>query len=97
MTVQQFISSLSQPAPPTGISVYARALWLDAKENWQGAHEIIQDLKDEHAAWVHAYLHRKEGDTWNADYWYARAKKKRPAIELKAEWELLVGFFLNVK
>ena len=63
------------------------ALWYDAKEDWEKAHELIQDIEDKNAAWIHAYLHRKEGDIWNADYWYRRAGKKRPDASLQNEWE----------
>ncbi|TDH26059.1 hypothetical protein EXU57_11195 [Segetibacter sp. 3557_3] len=95
MTIEEFTTSLSQPAPPPGLSVYARALWVDARGDWQGAHALVQELNDDQAAWVHAYLHRKEGDTWNADYWYSRAKQKRPDLKLPAEWEQLVVYFLK--
>ncbi|MHA8080228.1 hypothetical protein VR610_03630 [Aquirufa regiilacus] len=50
-------------------------------------------MGDRDSAWVHAYLHRKEGDIWNADYWYARAKKTRPAYSLEEEWANLVAYF----
>src|SRR5687768_10834092 len=95
MNLEEFKTSLSQEAPPPVISVYARALWLDAREDWKGAHDIVQHLNDEQAAWIHGYLHRKEGDIWNADYWYSRAKRKRPDLNLNAEWEQLAGFFLE--
>lgn len=80
--------------PPAGASVYLQALWHDAQGNWERAHELIQDLPDANAAWIHAYLHRQEGDLWNADYWYRRAGKKRPANTLQQEWEQLVQVFL---
>jgi hypothetical protein len=60
---------------------------LDAKGEWGKAHVLIQDVTDKKAAWIHAYLHRKEGDIFNADYWYHRADKKRPDISLEKEWE----------
>ncbi|MBA9075354.1 MULTISPECIES: hypothetical protein [Rufibacter] len=89
-----FQESLSEPMPPAGASVYLQALWHDAQGNWERAHELIQDLPDANAAWIHAYLHRQEGDLWNADYWYRRAGKKRPANTLQQEWEQLVQVFL---
>jgi hypothetical protein len=79
--------------PPEGLSIYLTALWYDAKGNWDKAHELIQDIDDAKAAWIHAYLHRKEGDVWNADYWYKRAGKKRPSVSLHEEWESLVLAF----
>ncbi len=86
--------SLLNSTPPPGASVYLEALWYDAKNDWKKAHDLIQDLPDKNAAWIHAYLHRKEGDTGNADYWYSKAGKKRPAIDLQKEWEEIVKAFL---
>jgi len=54
------------------------------------AHNIIQDIEDNNGSWIHAYLHRKEGDIWNADYWYRRANKKRPDVSLEQEWGNIV-------
>ena len=85
---------MSTDHPPSGISVYAEALWYDAKGAWEKAHTLIQDLPDRNAAWIHAYLHRKEGDIWNADYWYNRAGKKRPDLTLNEEWEQIANAFL---
>ena len=80
--------------PPQNISVYLQALWFDAKGNWEKAHELIQDIPDKNASWIHAYLHRKEGDIWNADYWYSKAGKKRPSLSLEAEWANIAESFL---
>jgi len=91
----KFQESLSQSSPPDGISEHLRSLWYDARGDWEKSHEIIQDIEDEKAAWIHAYLHRKEGDTWNADYWYRRAKKTRPAISLEEEWLVILNAMLN--
>lgn len=86
--------SLSSSTPPSAASVYLKALWYDAKNNWSKAHELIQDVPDKNASWIHAYLHRKEGDTWNADYWYTKAGKKRPSVSLDEEWEQITKAFL---
>lgn len=94
MNFEQFNKSLNQNNPPENSSEYLKALWYDAKENWQKAHELIQDIEDKSAAWIHAYLHRKEGDIWNADYWYNRAGKKRPSVSLQQEWKDLVQAML---
>ncbi|WP_066619314.1 hypothetical protein [Rufibacter roseus] len=94
MDITTFQNSLSEKAPPADASVYLKALWHDAQGNWQKAHELIQDLPSKSAAWIHAYLHRKEGDNWNADYWYTSAGKKRPAGSLQEEWEQLVKALL---
>ncbi|MEO8713025.1 MAG: hypothetical protein ABI405_12920, partial [Parafilimonas sp.] len=66
---------------------YLQALWYDAKGNWQKAHALIDSLDDKNSCWVHAYLHRKEGDISNADYWYRRADKQRPSATLQNEWK----------
>lgn len=90
MTFEEFNSSLTGIQPPVSVSQYLKALWHDGKEDWEKAHTVIQDINDKTAAWIHAYLHRKEGDIWNADYWYSRAGRKRPDISLKEEWEKIV-------
>jgi hypothetical protein len=94
MTFEQFKSTLTGNVPP-GLSVYLKSLWYDGKGDWNTSHTIIQDVEDKNASWIHAYLHRKEGDIWNADYWYNRAAKKRPDISLNKEWENLVREFLE--
>lgn len=94
MNLQEFNNSLSQTNPPNSTSDYLKALWYDGKGNWQKAHELIQDIEDKSAAWIHAYLHRKEGDIWNADYWYNRAGKKRPSVSLQEEWAAIVEAML---
>ncbi len=94
-TLSDFNESLKQPAPPEGLSVQLKSLWYDGRGDWQKAHAGVDQLSDEASAWVHAYLHRKEGDIWNADYWYRKARKARPDISLEKEWEQLVTGFLN--
>ena len=94
MNFISFKESLSEANPPAEVSVYARALWYDGKGDWDKAHKLIQDLPDKNASWIHAYLHRKEGDTWNADYWYSKAGKKRPALSLAEEWEQITTALL---
>ena len=90
MNLKQLKESINENKIPNNLSVYLKALWYDAKGNWDEAHQIIQDVPDKNASWIHAYLHRKEGDIWNADYWYNRAGKKRPDISLEDEWEAIV-------
>lgn len=94
MTTAIFKHTITSNEPPQNCSVYLQALWYDAKNNWKKAHALIQDLEDKDAAWIHAYLHRKEGDNWNADYWYRRAGKNRPVVDLPNEWEQIVKAFL---
>jgi len=90
MEFATFQQSIKDEMPPVGVSVYLEAMWYDAHGNWNKAHSLVDHLEDATASWVHAYLHRKEGDTWNADYWYRKAGKKRPDISLQQEWELIV-------
>ena len=87
MNLTSFRETVSSENPPDGLSVYGQALWYDAKGSWEKAHQLIQDLTDKNASWIHAYLHRKEGDTWNADYWYRKAGRQRPDVSLSDEWE----------
>lgn len=75
-------------APPAGASLSVQALWHDARGDWEGAHNCAQDDHSRDGSWVHAYLHRKEGDLGNAGYWYARAGRRAPAaqVTLEDEW-----------
>lgn len=91
-----FKESLNQKDPPADLSVYATALWQAGKGNWDKAHDIVQDLPDEDASLIHAFLHRQEGDISNAKYWYAKAGSKMPTSTLEEEWEHLVKNTLGV-
>ncbi len=86
MTLQEFRNSLSRDEPPRQLDIALAALWWDAKGNWKQSHEEIGQDEGPAAAWVHAYLHRKEGDSSNANYWYARADKSPATISLEEEW-----------
>ena len=86
MTFGQFRDSLSDEQPPRALSVALAGLWWDAKGNWTRAHESAQQDEGPAGAWVHAYLHRKEGDTSNAAYWYDRAGKPVARASLEQEW-----------
>ncbi|MBS7809376.1 hypothetical protein [Roseococcus pinisoli] len=77
---------LRQCETPDGLSAPLAALWWDARNDWARAHEAAQSVETAEGAWVHAYLHRKEGDLPNADYWYRRAGRRRPAVPLEQEW-----------
>ena len=94
MNLAAFKETISGNHPPSELSVYAKALWHNAKGDWKKAHEMIQDLPDKNASWIHAYLHRKEGDLFNADYWYRKAGKTRPTVSLEQEWEQVTSAFL---
>ena len=90
-----FKQSLKKDRPPKAVSGALEALWWDGKDNWDKAHKIAQDIPDHEGAWVHAYLHRKEGDEGNAGYWYSRAGKPKSTFPLEKEWEELVQAFLG--
>jgi hypothetical protein len=90
MNLSTFKESLSANEPPRNISVYLKSLWYDAKGDWDKAHQLIQDVDDKNASWIHAYLHRKEGDVANSGYWYSRAGKNRSSLSLEKEWEEIV-------
>ena len=96
MTYEQFNATLAQAAPPEHISVLLKALWYDAKGDWEAAHNIAQSSEGTRAYdHLHAYLHRVEGDTWNAGYWYRRAGAEVFKGSLKEEWQSLVQLFLK--
>lgn len=95
MTGNEFSTTLDQPLPPKGINIFLQALWYEAKGNWNKAHDLVQDEEGTAGAWIHAYLHRKEGDLSNAGYWYRRANKKIPNVSLQQEWEDIVEEFLR--
>jgi hypothetical protein len=95
MDYESFRKSIEEKKMPVGMSVCLQAMWYDANGDWRQAHSMVDDLEDTTACWVHAYLHRKEPDIWNADYWYRRAGKKRPDISLDEEWGNIVTTLLS--
>jgi hypothetical protein len=95
MTLAELKASLSEEAPPPGVPELVRALWHDGRGDWDEAHRIAQSVDDAEGAWVHAYLHRKEGDLSNAGYWYARARRPRSDAPLDEEWEEIAGALLG--
>jgi hypothetical protein len=95
MTLQEFKSTLGQSTPPHHLSALLQSLWYDARGDWESAHNLAQDVSSDDGSWVHAYLHRKEGDAANASYWYHRAKRKMPAYPLDKEWEEITAYFLG--
>lgn len=86
MTLAEFQSSQNQSNPPSGLSLALQSLWFDARGNWNKAHELAQEDGGAAGNWVHAYLHRKEGDAFNARYWYVRAGKPVYTGPLEEEW-----------
>jgi hypothetical protein len=81
--------------PPPTLSPPLLALWWDARNDWAAAHAAAQDGEDAESAWVHAYLHRKEGDLSNAGYWYRRAGRVMPAGTLDEEWQAIATALLD--
>ena len=95
MTLDQFRESLCQKEPPAGLDSAQAALWWDAKGDWTKAHESAQQDEAARGAWVHAYLHRKEGDASNAAYWYGRAGRTAAAGPLADEWMEIANALLE--
>lgn len=95
MDLAAFRSTLDQAEPPGGLTAPLRALWWDAKGDWNRAHQAVQEQEGTAPAdWVHAYLHRKEGDAGNAAYWYRRAARKPASGPLEDEWERIATALL---
>ncbi len=90
-----FKASLSNAAPAPNLGAPLAALWWAAKGGWDQAHKIVQDEDDKDSAWVHAYLHRLEGDSANAGYWYRQAGQSVAAGSLETEWEGIVSTLLR--
>lgn len=86
MTLEEFRESLRAEEPPGNLSLALAGLWWDGKGNWKRAHESAQQDESPAGSWVHAYLHRKEGDPSNAAYWYRRAGKPTARVTLEQEW-----------
>lgn len=94
MTLEEFRSTLAQHAAPEGLSPALHAMWQDARGNWNEAHAIAQAIDDRTGSWIHAYLHRKEGDQGNAGYWYRRAGQPPARDTLDEEWTRIVTALL---
>ena len=97
MKLEEFQASAARGELPEGLPGPLAALWHEARGEWARAHEIVQDDTGTPAAWVHAYLHRREGDLANAGYWYRRAKRPAPSetMTLEDEWRTIVLTFLE--
>jgi hypothetical protein len=94
MNLQQFRDSLLNNEPPPDLTAALAGLWWDAKGNWTVAHESAQKDEGPAGAWVHAYLHRKEGDSSNASYWYGRAGKTAGKGSFEDEWTAITTSLL---
>jgi hypothetical protein len=95
MTLTAFEASLTKPAPPPNLHPLVEALWHERRGDWTRAHEIAQGIDGDDAAWVHAYLHRREGDLPNARYWYRHAGKLPETGILDDEWRVIVEALLE--
>jgi hypothetical protein len=95
MTPAVLTASLSKATPPAGLAPTVQALWWTAKGDWDRAHKIVQDDESAEAAWVHAYLHRVEGDLPNARYWYRTAGKPAATGALEDEWNAIAAALLD--
>lgn len=96
MNLAEFKSSLNQSDPPQTLSAPLAALWWDAKGDWTRAHDLVDELETQDGMAVHAYLHRKVGQTDNAEYWYARAGRRHHRPDLTAEWQTLAESLLPI-
>jgi hypothetical protein len=91
VTMVALKSTLANAAPDSALAPPLAALWWAAKGSWDAAHKIVQEESDANSAWVHAYLHRVEGDLSNAGYWYRQAGQPVAKDTLEAEWERIVS------
>ncbi len=97
MNVDEFKRSVAEAKPPAGLAPALAALWWAAKHDWQRAHRVVMDESGADCAWVHAYLHREEGDLDNAGFWYRQAGREPAQGELAAEWVLIAAALLQAR
>lgn len=91
----EFQSALESNFPPMDWPEALKSLWHEARGDWEASHTIAQDIHSELGNWIHAYLHRKEKDEWNAGYWYRQANRPFPKLTLDEEFKELVEFVLK--
>jgi hypothetical protein len=97
MNLSEFKRTLAKANPPAGLAPALTALWWAGKDEWDTAHKIVMDEADEDSAWVHAYLHRVEGDLPNARYWYRQAQRPVASQPLAAEWDAIAEALLQAQ
>jgi hypothetical protein len=95
VSAADFKASLSGAAPAPGLDAPLAGLWWAAKGDWDQAHRIVQDDPSRDAAWVHAYLHRVEGDLGNAGYWYRQAGRPAATDSLESEWQRIASALIE--
>ncbi|MGI9550740.1 MAG: hypothetical protein ACR2MT_06030 [Aurantibacter sp.] len=91
----EFQESLSASTPLTNWPEGLKSMWYDSKNDWEASHDIAQEMHNDLGSWIHAYLHRKEGDEFNAGYWYRRAGKPFAKVSLEEEHQEIVEFILG--
>lgn len=91
----EFQESLSASIPPTTWPEALKGLWYDAKDDWEASHDIAQEMRSDLGSWIHAYLHRKEGDKFNAGYWYRRAGRPFSKLGLEKEHQEIVEWVIS--
>jgi hypothetical protein len=97
MNLSEFKRSLAKAKPPSDLAPALSALWWAGKDEWEKAHTIVMAESGKDCAWVHAYLHRVEGDLGNARYWYRQAQRPAATTALTAEWDAIVEILLQGK
>ena len=97
MDLAAFRASLKNDAPPEGLTIALQALWQDGRDDFDAAHALAQRDEGGDGDWVHAYLHRKEGDASNAAYWYRRARRPVCRDALDKEWETIAAALLATR
>jgi hypothetical protein len=95
MTLAEFERTLAQLKPPAGLAPALVALWWAGRDQWDKAHQVVMDESDTECAWVHAYLHRVEGDLANASYWYRQARRPVSTEPPPAEWTAIAETLLE--
>ncbi|HET9101298.1 MAG TPA: hypothetical protein VFN62_12965 [Acidobacteriaceae bacterium] len=95
MRFDEFKASVTHQEPASGLSIPLLALWWDMKGEWTQAHSLVDELETKDGMAVHAYLHRKQGQTANAEYWYQRAGREFYRPDLADEWQTLAGALLS--
>lgn len=97
LTAAAFRASLTADAPPPGLPLQLQALWWSGKGRWERAHELAQNAENGDGAWVHAHLHRIEGDLANAAYWYRRAGQDLRSASIDTEWRAISAEMLAAR
>ena len=97
MSYNDFIKSLKRNMPPSGLSETMKAMWYAKIGQWDRAHNIAQDNKTELGSWIHAYLHRIEGDQFNANYWYIKANRESSSLNLDDEDKKIIMYILDIE